>query len=313
MATTFSVTSNYAGIAAKDYIYPAVFSGETLDKGAITINQNVGFKLNVPRISDDGILADGTCDFTPTDTTTYTERVLQPVDLQVNRQYCKTDYVQMWEGQEVAGGSAFKKTPQNFLKWLIQYMGGQVGQKIETNIWQGVEASAGEFDGFITLFDADSDVIDVTTADATGGITSANVDSALQAMYEAIPQTIFNKPDLMMYVPLNVVRAWQGYLTGFGTSGLGANGYLNQGPVGEKPLNYQGIQMFYCPGLPSDRVVIAQKSNLWFGTSALSDQNEVKVIDLADIDGSQNFRLVMRFRGAVQYGFGAEVVLGDFS
>ena len=41
----------------------------------------------------------------------------------------------------------------------------------------------------------------------------------------------------------------------------------------------------------------------------MSDQNEVKIIDMADIDGSQNVRIVMRFTATVQYAYGAEVVL----
>ena len=53
----------------------------------------------------------------------------------------------------------------------------------------------------------------------------------------------------------------------------------------------------------------AQKSNLYFGTGLLSDHNEVKVIDMADLDGSQNVRIVIRFTAAVQYALGAEIVL----
>jgi hypothetical protein len=56
-------------------------------------------------------------------------------------------------------------------------------------------------------------------------------------------------------------------------------------------------------------MVAAEKSNLFFGTGLLSDQNEVKVIDMADIDGSQNVRVVMRFTAGVQYGIGSEIVL----
>ena len=55
--------------------------------------------------------------------------------------------------------------------------------------------------------------------------------------------------------------------------------------------------------------VAAQKSNLFFGTGLLADHNEVKLIDMADLDGSQNVRVVMRFTAAVQYGIGADIVL----
>jgi len=56
-------------------------------------------------------------------------------------------------------------------------------------------------------------------------------------------------------------------------------------------------------------MVAAEKSNLFFGTGLMSDQNEVKVIDMADIDGSQNVRIVMRYTAGVQYGIGSDIVL----
>ncbi len=56
-------------------------------------------------------------------------------------------------------------------------------------------------------------------------------------------------------------------------------------------------------------MVAAEKSNLYFGTGLLADHNEVKVIDMADIDGSQNVRVVMRFTAGVQYGIGSDIVL----
>ena len=56
-------------------------------------------------------------------------------------------------------------------------------------------------------------------------------------------------------------------------------------------------------------MMAAQKSNLYFGTGLLADHNEVKVIDMSEIDGSQNVRIVMRYTAGVNYGIGSEIVL----
>ena len=56
-------------------------------------------------------------------------------------------------------------------------------------------------------------------------------------------------------------------------------------------------------------MVAGEKDNLMFGCGLQNDQNLVKLIDLADIDGSQNVRVVMRYSAAVQYAIGAELVL----
>jgi hypothetical protein len=58
----------------------------------------------------------------------------------------------------------------------------------------------------------------------------------------------------------------------------------------------------------SNKVVAAQKSNLFFGTGLMSDYNEVKVIDMANIDGSQNYRVIMRYTAGTQFGIGSDIV-----
>ena len=68
------------------------------------------------------------------------------------------------------------------------------------------------------------------------------------------------------------------------------------------------VKIFVADGLASNKAIAAQKSNLFFGTGLLSDQNEVKVIDLADIDGSQNVRVIMRFTAGVQYAIVEDIV-----
>jgi hypothetical protein len=87
-----------------------------------------------------------------------------------------------------------------------------------------------------------------------------------------------------------------------------ANGYNNQTVIGLKPMDFQGIPLLHCPGLPPTAVVAAQKSNLFFGTALLSDRNEVKVLDMADLDGSQNVRIIMRYTAGVAFGFGPDIV-----
>ena len=52
----------------------------------------------------------------------------------------------------------------------------------------------------------------------------------------------------------------------------------------------------------------AEKSNIYFGTGLLADHNEVKVLDMSDLDGSDNIRVVMRFTAGVQYGIVDDIV-----
>lgn len=305
MATTTSITTTYAGEFAGKYIAAALLSGVTLDNGLIEIKPNIKYKEVIKKISTDEIVKNATCDFDPTSTLTLTERIIQPEEFQVNLQLCKKDFRSDWEAVQM-GYSVYDNLPPSFSDFLIAHVAEKVSQKIEQNIWAGVNATAGQFDGFTTLFAADADVIDVVGTT----VTAANVIDELGKVVDAIPAALYGKEDLTIYVPQNVAKAYVRALGGFAANGVGANGVENKGTMwwNQGDLNIDGIRVAMVNGLASNKIVAAQKSNLYFGTGLLDDKNEVKVIDMGDIDGSQNVRIIMRFTAGVQYGFGSEVV-----
>ena len=307
MATTTSITTTYAGEFAGKYISAALLSGKTLAEGNITTVPNVKYKQVMKKVATDDIVKDATCDFTDTSTLTLTERILTPEEFQVNLELCKKDFRSDWEAAQM-GFSAFDNLPPSFSDFLIAHVADKVAQRIETNIWTGTNATAGQFDGFITTLGADSDVVDVTGTAST----SSNIIAELGKIADAIPSAVYGSEDMTIYLPGNMYRNYVRALGGFGASGLGAAGTNDQGTqwynMGSG-LSFDGIQVVHAPGLSDSDAVAAQKSNLFFGTGLLSDQNEVKVIDMADLDGSQNVRVVMRFTAGIQHGIGTEVVL----
>ena len=305
MATTTSITTTYAGEFAGKYVAAALLSAPTLDKGLIEIMPNVYYKSVIQKVNTDDILKDATCDFDPTSTVTLTERVLTLEEFQVNLQMCKKDFEQTWQAVEM-GYSSFKNVPASFTDFIVAYAAERVAARIEQNIWAGTNASAGQFAGFQTLFAADSDVIDVTGTT----VTASNVITELGKVVDAIPSALYGKQDLTLFVPQNVAKAYVRALGGFGASGLGANGVDNKGTMwyGSQDLYFDGIKVAVANGLSSNKMVAAQKSNLFFGCGLLSDKNEVRLLDMSDIDGSQNFRLIMRMAAGIQYGIGSDIV-----
>ena len=307
MATTTSITTTYAGEFAGKYISAALLSGKTLAEGNITVVPNVKFKQVMKKAATNDIVKNATCDFTDTSTLTLTERILQPEEFQVNLELCKKDFRSDWEAAQM-GFSAFDNLPPSFSDFLIAHVADKVAQRMETNIWTGTDATEGQFAGFITTLGADSDVVDVTGTSST----SSNIIEELGKIADAIPSTVYGAEDMAIYLPGNMYRNYIRALGGFGASGLGAAGTGDRGTqwynMGEG-LSFDGIQVLHAPGLSDNDAVAAQKSNLFFGTGLLSDQNEVKVIDMADLDGSQNVRVVMRFTAGIQHGIGTEVVL----
>jgi hypothetical protein len=307
-----SITTTYAGEAAAGYIAAALLSANTLDKKLVTIMPNVKFKSVIQKLDVSGIVQDASCDFTTSGSVAITEQVLTPKELQVNLLLCKQEFVDSWEALQL-GFSAFDEIPKNFNDFLISYVGGKVAEATEESIWEGVNTTNGQFGGFQTAFSASiaaggSGAVLAAKSGSiivSGSVTAANVLDKLNSVVNTIPDTVYGKPDVLLYVATDVAKAYQQALAG---GAIGANGWNNQMNVGEKPFNFNGIEIVWCPGMSSSKIVAAQKSNLFFGTGLLSDYNEVKVLDMANIDGSQNYRIVMRYTGGTQFGIGQDIV-----
>jgi hypothetical protein len=306
MATTTSITTTYAGEKAQGYIAAALLSGNTIENGGITVKPNVKKSEVLKKIATGDLIADGTCDFTATSSVTLTERILTPKEFQVNLELCKTPFRADWDAISM-GYSAFDTLPPDFASFLVAHVAEKVATKIENNIWQGADGTEGEFDGLVALATADATVVDVVGTTVNAG----NVIDELGKVVDAIPAALYGSADLKIYVAQNVYRAYVRALGGFQSGGQGANGVGGNGTnqsLGD--VMFDGVPVFVANGLASNYIVAAESSNLFFGTGLLSDStNEVKVLDMADLDGSQNVRVIMRFTATVNYAYGSEIVL----
>jgi hypothetical protein len=301
MATTLTISnSSYAGEKAAGFIAAALLSANTLDKGGVTVKPNVNYRQVMQKIAVGDVIADASCDFTATSDVTLTERYLTPEEFQVNMELCKKDFESDWLSIQ-QGFSAHDTLPKSFAEYLISHVAAKVATKTELNIWNGQNANAGEYDGLIELMKADSDVIDVVTTETS--ITPANIIAELGAVVDAIPTQIYGNDGLSIYISSADARSY--------VRAQAALGYKDLYHVGQTAMDFEGVKLFVANGLNSGQMVAAEKDNLMFGTGLASDFSTVKVLDLADIDGSQNVRVVMRFTAGVQFAIGSEIVLRE--
>ena len=291
-----TITSSYAGEFAGKYLAAALLSADTLDSGTVTILPNVKYKAAMKVGSFGSLVRSADCDFdSSTSTMTLTEKVLTPTELQVNLQICKKELHADWEAAQM-GFSAFDELPPLFSDYVIARVAAEVANATETSIWSG-SAGEGNFDGLEALATADGDVVDVVGTT----VTAANVVAELSKIVDAIPSGVYGKEDLTIYISQHIAKQY--------IAAQAALGYRELYNVGQTEMNFQGIKLFATGGLATNSAIAAQSSNLFFGTGLLDDRNEVKVIDMSDIDGSQNVRVVMRYTAGVQIGVGSDVVL----
>jgi hypothetical protein len=306
MANPTYTAGSYAGEFSGKILGAALLSASTLDAGAVTIMPNVKYKSVLQVGAWANVVKGASCDFDATTTSlTLTEKVLETKELQANAQLCKKELRDEWQAIEM-GFSAYAEIPASFEEYVISRVAAQVADALETSIWAGA-AGADDFDGFQNLALADATVVDVTAV----AVDAANVIDEMGKVVDAANKATLQKSDLTLYVSTNVARAYIRALGGFGTAGLGAAGINSQGTSwysNGAQLTFEGIPVFVCNGMGNNKMLLTYKSNLFFGTGLTSDINEVRFIDMADKDGSQNVRVIMRYTAGCQIGVGADIV-----
>ena len=314
LATVTAITTTYAGEFAGDYIAASLLSASTIDDGGLTVKANISFKEVIKKLATNSLVASASCDFSPTSTVTLTERIIQPVELQVNLQLCKYDFVNDWESQSMGYGLG-QTMPPKFSDFMLAHVAAEVAQNTEQNIWRGdtAAASVNSCDGFEKLIAASAAAGDIPAAQqvaaVAGGLDAANIIAEMSKVVDAIPASLYGKEDLFLYVGSAAAKFYVQALGGFAANGLGANGVSNMGTQwwNNGSLSVNGVKIFVCPGMSADKMYAAERSNLYFGTGLLNNTNEVKLLDMADLDASNNVRIVMRFTSAVQFGIASDI------
>ncbi len=296
----FTTTSNFAGKAAGFYISAALKQANSLDY--LTSMENIKFKSNIQQMAGSGVVADATCNFTGAGTLALTEKVLEPKNLQINLDLCKSTLLDSWEALQMRAGAG-APPPASFNDYVISYMGEIIAEATEDSIWTGT-AVAGKFNGFngaatgLLLPGVDATVVQDA---ATGAYTAGNIIANLQAAVAAIPTAVLGKEDLHIYMNQKTYRYY--------ISAISTLGYVNAYNMnGDYVPVFEGYNIAVCNGMIDNQVVIAQKSNLFFGTDLLSDATRITLMDMAALDGSDNMRLVARYSAGVQTGIGADIV-----
>ena len=304
MANPTLTNVTYAGEHAGQYISAAFLEAKSLD--FLTSYENIKYKRAISVFglhqSSDGLIKNASCDFNSQGTTELTDKILEPKLLEVNLQLCKNDVLADWQAAQMKAGAHNSDFSSDFTSFVFSYVAGTIAQGVENNIWTGAGGTAGQFEGFLTAttgaFAVDGNV---TAVAKTGAFDATTIIANIELALTNVPNVVYGKDDLYLY--MNTV-SYRYYIDAISKLGY-LNAYNMQGDY--IPMA-NGVKIAVCPGMPNDTIVAARKSNLMFGTDLISDQTEVKMLDMSALDGSDNIRLVAKFSGGTQVGIGAEVI-----
>lgn len=308
MATTNNVTSNYVGKLDPDYILKALVSADTLDQNLVKVYTGLKEQgITMRRLDSSSIFQDDSCTFSPTGTVDLDFRKLTAKKLKVNLEICFSDFEAAWEAEQM-GDSAFDNVPNEYVSALMLHVAEKAAEKNEETIWNGTD-TAGSFEGFLTKLSNDGLVPPAQNIAGTT-LTAANIFAEIGKMDAVIPETVDEfGPDFFYVISKKAAKFYMTAQAGFGTSGEGGAGYMNQGFVGKKELNYLGTPMYVARGLTANQMIAYERDNLAFGTGLIPDWSEVKTIDMRDVNGDDTLRVIMKLYAGVQYGWPDEIVM----
>jgi len=274
MALTIT-SSSYAGKHASLYVNSALRTASSLEY--LTVRESVNYKEVINKVAGADLVKDATCAFNENSATlTLTEQVLEVEPFQINIDVCRKTMLQDWSYHQ----------QDDFVAYAMTYLSDSIADSVENSIWQGATSTSGQFDKLATG--------SMTASTASAAYTAANIIANLGTLAADIPTSVYGKEDLYIYMNKKTYR--------FYISAISALSAFPFNHMGEYTPEFEGISIAVCDGLADNEMFAGTKSNAFFGTSLQSDLTAIKVLDMADLDGSENVRMVAKWTAGVQVG-----------
>jgi hypothetical protein len=249
----------------------------------------------------DVLQADG-CTFSPSGEGTLSEKLVDLCTIKVNLEFCQSILESSFVSNQMrSGANSADFLPADFQAYVVDQLAKKMDADFETLVWQGAVASTGSSypiplcDGLLAQFAADGTVVDVTATT----ITSSNVVAEIARVYDAIPEAVKFSPEMRIFVSTNVLAAYKQAI-----AAASAESYYTK----DAEPTFLGIPLVLAQGLPNNRMVAAELTNLFLVTDLVSDYDDIKLLPQGDVTGDDTIRVKGRVKFAVAYAFGGEIV-----
>lgn len=301
MAFSFGNLSAYTEQQRLPLITKAVFAA----RSAALFTKQVGIKsaaaLNL--MDTDANIGSGTvCGWSATGNTTFSQRNITVGVMKIQEALCPRSLEQYWMQSQLTAGSQYDGVP--FEQAFSEQKALRIAEALETAIWQGNSY----FSGVNQLLNAASGSTVLANASSTTwnpisgnvGITTSNVISIFDKVYNDIPQAILTKNDLVIFCGWNNFRTLIGAFKA--QTGVMYNQVDLQG-MADGDIIYPGtnVRVIAVPGLTNtNRIVATYLGNLFYGTDLLSDEENFELWYSKDND---EVRFQAAFKAGVQFAY----------
>lgn len=302
-----SITSGYAGEVADVLISLMTTGNQAVEKGSVYVHAGVQKSLAMPRFNAaaDQIQANNPDPQTAqaSNSFTYDERTLTPLSFMFYDETNPRDFEDVWREFQPTGNLADRVDNPKILSAITTETLKSFGTQIGKCIWQGDTAGATAvswFDGFEKILEADG-AINPTPA---GAITAGNVISILESCVAAIPDAVYDDPNMIIHMPTSAYRLYQQAARALDFKGSNIGDAMEDRFGGFSIRNYSGMS--------ANKIIIAKStagrdSNLWAGIDVNTDDTTVKIARKSSM--SELFGVLVRAKYGTQVGNPTECVL----
>jgi hypothetical protein len=302
-----SSLATYTDEVGGELMRRAILEGETAK--IIKVQPGIKGSQSINLLDSTLVVQDGSCGWSSSGQTTYTQRDITVCQYKVNEALCPQDLNDYWLGQLLTPGSYNETVP--FEEQISILKTQQISQYIENQIWQASSATTC-FSGFKELFAQSGS----TQSTVTGGIVvtgqtalaSTTALAQVDALVEVIPDDIVDRTDLVVFMSHANYRK---YLINYRTAN-----YYHFNPED----SYQNFKTFHpatnilvhpVGGLNgSNLLVLAPAGYMVLGVDLMSDSETLKMFYSVDFD---EVRLRSNFKVGVQIAWPQFVITNGLS
>jgi hypothetical protein len=250
----------------------------------------------------------GSCGFTASGSTSFTQRTVTVGKIKVNEALCPKDLEAKYLQKALPTGSMYDSIP--FEQEFSEKKAKRIASQLEIALWQGNTSSGNvnlnKFSGINALVDAASGVVDANTSTYVSGaplssITAANVVSIFDGVYKAIPAQIVSEDDVVIFCGMDTFRT---YTIALKNANL-FHYQINEKADNEFILPGTTIKVIAVQGLNgTNRVYAMRLSNLFLGTDLLNEEEKFEIFYAKEAD---QVRFVSEFKMGVNFAFPDEI------
>jgi hypothetical protein len=308
VSTLAAYTEQNEALLVTDSVLGAKTAALIKSAGNVMVGVKSAETINI--MDTDAIFqAGGSCGFTASGSTTFTQRTVTVGKIKVNESLCPKDLEAKYLQKALPTGSMYDSIP--FEQEFADKKAKTIASQLEVALWQGDTASGNanlsKFDGLVKLIGAASGVVAANSSTFISGaplsaISAANVISIFDGVYQAIPAQVVAADDMAIFCGQDVFRTYTIALKN-------ANQFhysIDVKADSEFVLPGTPIKVIALQGLNGTNKVYAMRiSNLFLGTDLLNEEEKFEIFYAKEAD---QVRFVSEFKMGVNVAFPDEIV-----